>query len=92
MTKASRTYDERQGQVIEKLGKIVEALKAHQDQANQHTSPWGYAGDLDCVDSKLDEIIRFLGVTDTIPTPSGKAADVGAHWDTSRPSPDGLPF
>ena len=58
---AAVAYADHRESIREKLDIFEAALAAHACRQGSKPRDWGFPGDLAEVDSKLDEVLRFLG-------------------------------
>jgi|GEM_PF-2208884 hypothetical protein len=55
-----KKYNKHQLEVNSKIDILKDKLKKHQSQFEENNSNWGYIGDIDYINKKLDEILEFF--------------------------------
>ncbi len=55
-----KKYNKHQLEVNSKIDILKDKLKKHQSQFEENNSNWGYVGDIDYINNKLNEILEFL--------------------------------
>lgn len=55
-----KKYNKHQLEVNSKIDILKDKLKKHQSQFEENNSNWGYIGEIDYINKKLDEILEFF--------------------------------
>ena len=55
-----KKYNKHQLEVNIKIDILKVKLKKHKSQFEENNSNWGYIGDIDYINKKLDEILEFF--------------------------------
>lgn len=55
-----KRYNKHQEEIESKIDLLTEKLKKHKTQFENNTSNWGFVGDIDYINKKLDEILTFI--------------------------------
>lgn len=55
-----KRYNKHQEEIKSKIDLLTEKLKKHKTQFENNTSNWGFVGDIDYINKKLDEILTFI--------------------------------
>jgi hypothetical protein len=57
MATANEEYDKAHDQVRQKVAELNRRLSDHSTKQTKDTKNWGYVGDMQCLNSELDEIL-----------------------------------
>lgn len=58
MATANEEYDKAHDQVRQKIAKLNRRLSTHSKAQAKNSKNWGYVGDMQCLDSELNEALK----------------------------------